>query len=157
MKRRNFLKNLFKGAAVATVAVATGNVAKAITKEEEKEEFEITDLFNQPYSGNTNLYGLKQGSWLEKEMLNALGDKFIPDTKAFTFYYPVSNIYLPIKEKYTKSDFETIINWCKFGSSFDKFCYYGMQDNPELCRMFRDDRKGYYRFDFYGARNLYKF
>ena len=155
MKRRNFLKNLFKGAAVATVAVATGNVAKAITKEE-KEEFEITELFNQPYPGNTNLYCLKRGTWLEKEILNALGDKFIPDTKAFSFYSPVYNIYLPVKDTYTKSDFEAIINWCKFGSPFDKYCYYGMQDNPSLCRMYRDERKGCYKFDFYGARNLYK-
>ena len=73
MKRRNFLKRLFAtgvGAALASVP--------AIAKVKEEETFTLDDMF-EPCDGNKNLFYLKTDSWLESEIRNELGDRFVDE------------------------------------------------------------------------------
>ena len=79
MERRNFLKRLFGigvGAALASVP--------AIAKMKEEETFTIDDMF-EPCDGNKNLFYLKTDSWLESEIRNELGDRFVNE-RYFAYY-----------------------------------------------------------------------
>ena len=114
MERRGFLKGLF-GAGVGIAAMAT---VPAIGKTEE-ETFKIDDIF-EPCDGNGQLFYLKTDSWLEKEIRDILGDKFV-DEKYFSYYLPIYNCYLPIKEEYTKEDFVNLLFVVK-SKHFDYFC-----------------------------------
>lgn len=152
MKRRGFISKLFKTAAVVGVAAATKGVVTAAPREE---EFPIEDLFT-PYSTNADLFLLNNDTWLEKDLMKAFEGR-ITEPNTFTYYNPVYNIYIPIKETYTKADFMPIINWAKYNSKFDTVCFQPGHHGKSmhLCRMFRDKRNGYYKFDFYSSHRLY--
>ena len=145
MERRNFLKRLFGlgvGAALASVP--------AIGKTEE-ETFKIDDIF-EPCDGNEQLFYLKTDSWLEKEIRDILGDKFV-DEKYFSYYLPIYNCYLPIKEEYTKEDFVNLLFVVK-SKHFDYFCDSRGNQGKQYgaVRIFKD-KNGYYKIDMYAARN----
>lgn len=146
MKRRNFLKKLF-GISVGAAAMAT---VPAIAKTED--EYTIDDMF-EACSGNRQMFYLRLDSWIEKEIRNILGDKFV-DHKYFACYYPVFNVYLPIKEKYTKKDFETFFLFVK-SKNFDYFCDSVGNGGRKIgaMRIFKDERNNHYRIDMYQARN----
>ena len=146
MKRRNFIKKLF-GIGVGAAAMAT---VPAIANNDE--EFTIEELFDR-CSGNGQLFYLKTDSWLEDEIKNILGDRFV-DKKYFNFYEPLFNCYLPIKEKYTKKDFENFFLVVK-SKKFDYFCdSVGNGGKPVgALRLFKDDQNGHYRTELYHARN----
>lgn len=146
MERRNFIKKLF-GLSVGAAAIATVPV---IAKN--KEEFTIKELFDR-CGGNGQLLYLKRDSWLEKEIRDILGDRFV-DKKYFNFYEPLFNCYLPIKEKYTKKDFENFFLVVK-SKKFDYFCDYIGNGGKDIgaMRLFKDERNGYYKIDMYHARN----
>ena len=93
MERRNFLKRLFN-VGVGAAALAT---VPAIAKTDKKETFKIEDLFDK-CSGNGQLYYLKPDTWLEQEIRDILGNRFV-DKQYFSCYYPLHNCYLPIKEE----------------------------------------------------------
>ena len=144
MERRNFLKRLFGlgvGAALASVP--------AIGKTEE-ETFKIDDIF-EPCDGNGQLYYLKISSWLENKIRDILDDRFV-DEKYFKYYYPLYNCCLPIKDEYTKKDFENLLMVVK-SKKFDFFCDHVGNHGKQYgaMRIFKDD--GYYRIDMYAARN----
>ena len=151
MKRRNFLKRLFGiGVGVALASVS------AIGKETE-ETFKIDDIF-EPCDGNGKLYFLKTNSWLENKIRDILDDRFV-DEKYFSHYCPLYNCYLPIKDEYTKKDFENLLLVVK-SKKFNFFCDHVGNHGKQYgaMRIFKDD--GYYRIDMYQARNpnnLYDF
>lgn len=146
MKRRNFIKKLF-GIGVGAAAMAT---IPAIANNDE--EFTIEELFDR-CSGNGQLFFLKTDSWIEDEIKNIIGDRFV-DKKYFNFYEPLYNCYLPIKEKYTKKDFENFFLVVK-SKKFDYFCdYVGNGGKPVgALSLIRDDKNGHYRTELYHARN----
>lgn len=149
MKRRNFIKKLF-GIGVGAAAMAT---IPAIANNDE--EFTIEELFDR-CSGNGQLFFLKTDSWIEDEIRNILGDRFV-DVKYFNYYEPLFNCYLPIKEKYTKKDFENFFLVVK-SKKFDYFCdHVGNVGNGGkkigAMRLFKDTKNGYYKIDLYHARN----
>lgn len=146
MKRRNFINKLF-GIGIGAAAMAT---IPAIANNDE--EFTIEELF-ETCSGNGGLYFLKTDSWIEEEIRNILGDRFV-DKKYFNFYEPLFNCYLPIKEKYTKKDFENFFLVVK-SKKFDYFCdYVGNGGKPVgALRLFKDTKNGYYKIDLYHAIN----
>ncbi len=144
MERRGFLKRLF-GASVGIAAMAT---VPAIAKQ--KESFKIDDMF-EPCGGNRQLFYLKTDSWLESEIRDILGDRFV-DEKYFSYYLPILNCYLPIKEEYAKEDFDNLLLVVK-SKKFDFFCDHVGNHGKQYgaMRLFKDD--GYYRIDMYAARN----
>lgn len=146
MERRNFIKKLF-GFSLGAAAMAT---VPAIAKTDD--EYTIDDLFDA-CSGNSELFYLKTDSWIEKEIKSILGDRLV-DEKYFSCYYPVFNCYLPIKEKYTKEDFETFFLFVK-SKNFDYFCdSIGNGGKPfGAMRIFKDERDGHYKIDMFQARN----
>ena len=143
MERRNFLRKLFGISMGAAAVVAVPAIAKT------KDEFTIDDMFDA-CDGNKQLFYLKKDSWLEKEIRDILGDRFV-DEKYFNFYEPLFNCYLPIKEKYTKKDFENLLLVVK-SKKFDYFCD-STGNNGSAMRIFKDEPNGYYRIDMYHARN----
>ena len=146
MERRNFLRKLF-GIGVGAAAMAT---IPAIANNDE--EFTIEELFDR-CSGNGQLYFLKTDSWIEDEIKNILGDRFV-DKNYFNYYEPLFNCYLPIKEKYTKKDFENLFLVVK-SKKFDYFCDYVGNGGKKVgaMRLFKDTKNGYYKIDLYHARN----
>ena len=146
MERRNFLRKLF-GIGVGAAAMAT---IPAIANNDE--EFTIEELFDR-CRGNGQLFYLKEDSWLEKEIRDILGDRFV-DEKYFNFYEPLFNCYLPIKEKYAKKDFENFLLVVK-SKKFDYFCDSIGNKGKKIgaMRIFKDEPNGYYRIDMYHARN----
>ena len=144
MERRNFIKRLFGiGAAAAASSVpALANV---------EERFTIDDMFDQ-VDTNKNLYYLKKYCWLHDELSKIFGDRIV-DRKYFAWYYPISNIYLPIKNSYTEKDFEPILTWAKFQPESDHFCNGYMKEGKGLCRILKYDKQGVYKFDFFWARD----
>ena len=146
MERRNVLRKLF-GIGVGAAAMAT---IPAIANNDE--EFTIEELFDR-CRGNGQLFYLKEYSWLEKEIRDILGDRFV-DEKYFNFYEPLFNCYLPIKEKYAKKDFENFLLVVK-SKKFDYFCDSIGNKGKKIgaMRIFKDEPNGYYRIDMYHARN----
>ena len=146
MKRRNFLKRLFAtgvGAALASVP--------AIAKVKEEETFTLDDMF-EPCDGNKNLFYLKTDSWLESEIRNELGDRFV-DERYFACYYPLFNLFLPVKDTYTRGDFTTLL--LAFNShKFDYFCDCTANHGKKYgaIRIYRKDNN-FYSIDMYQARN----
>ena len=145
MKLQLFSKRLFGiGAAAAASSVpALANV---------EERFTIDDMFEQ-VDTNKNLYYLKKDCWLNNELSKIFGDMVV-DRNYFQYYLPVFNVYIPIKDSYTKKDFETILTWAKYESKdFNYFCNGYMQEEEGLCRIIKEDRKGVYKYTFFSARN----
>jgi len=145
MQRRTFLKKLF-GVSVGAAAMATVPV---LAKKDET--YTIEDLFDR-CEGNGSLYFLKRDSWLNRELIDAMGDRFV-DQKYFSYYEPVYNVYLPIKEKYEKRDFESLFLFLK-SKKFNYFCTQNYKNEEKgvikICQYHNED---YYRIDFYAARN----
>lgn len=150
MKRRGFLSRLFKGAAVVGAAAVTGGLTNSIAKET-LETYDINDLF-WTFDTNKNLYELRNGTWLEEEMIAAMGDKLLLGEDKFSYYNPVYNIYIPIKERYDKRDFEPIITLIK-QKKFEKYAFHYMKGTPVLFRMYRDDRNGVFKPEFFSGRH----
>lgn len=147
MERRNFLKRLFN-VGVGAAALVT---VPAIAKPKDEESFKIDDIF-EPCDGNRQLFYLKGDSWLEQEIRDILGDRFV-DKQYFSCYYPLYNCYLPIKEEYTKEDFENFLITVK-SKKYDYFCDQVGNRGTQYgaMRLFKD-KDGYYRTELYQARN----
>ena len=150
MKRRDFLGKLLKiGTGVAATAVAIPVMGK--NHAEKQETFTIDDAFIQLH-GNSNLYYIKQDSLLNRELMKAIGDHYLPREK-FGCYLPVSHQYVPFKDTYTIEDFRQLIMLledCRQG--FRYFCdgQY-REENVGLMRLFKDEKHGYYKIDLFEA------
>ena len=148
MERRNFLKRLF-GATVGAAALAT---VPGIAKTKEEETFTLDDMF-EPCDGNKNLFYLKTDSWLEGEIRNELGDRFV-DERYFACYYPLFNLFLPVKDRYTRGDFTTLLLALN-SHKFDFFCDSRGNQGKQYgaIRIYRKDNNNFYSIDMYQARN----
>jgi hypothetical protein len=146
MERRNFIKRLFGiGAAAALASVPV------IAKTNSEETFKIDDIF-EPCDGNKQLFYLKTDSWLEKEIRDVLGERFV-DEKYFSYYCPIFNCYLPIKDEYTRKDFEGFLLTVKT-KKYDFFCDHVGNHGKQYgaMRLFKEERDVYYKIDMYQAR-----
>ena len=143
MKRRNFLK-LF-GIGTASMAVP------AFSKPEKNNEFTFEDTFLR-HDGNGNLYYIKKDSLLNQELMKAIGENYLPTDK-FGCYYPVSNQYVPIKEKYTIDDFRQLIMLLEDKrGKFDYFCDGKYKDyETGLIRLIKYRNSKFYRIDLFQA------
>lgn len=147
MERRNFLKKLL-GIGVGAAAMAT---VPALSKPKDEEAFTLEDLFDR-CDGNSSMYFLKEDSWLNNELKNAMGDRYVSHNY-FRYYYPLSNLYLPIKEKYTRKDFEPIFLFVQ-SKKYDYWCsdmHHGKEAG--VMRIIQYGNDNYYHIDFYNCRN----
>lgn len=149
MDRRNFLKKLGIGLGAAAAATVP-SIAK-----ERKEEYTIEDMFVQ-HDGNSNLFYLKEGCWLDDEIKKMLGKRYV-DKKYFSHYLPMYGLPLPMKEKYTKDDFEPFVLLLKEEKKYAYFCDDAFKHKggfgESVLRLFRENKKGYYKFEMFEARN----
>lgn len=146
MERRNFLKRLL-GFGAATVAVSVPLIAK-----ESEETFTIKDIAEQ-LSSNKNLWYLKKDCWLDKELKQILGKRVV-DNKYFNYYNPKRDMLIPIKDRYTKNDFQALLLWAKNEYEFNYYCD-GINKSGEtgLCRFIINRTGNAYYVDFFSARN----
>ena len=146
MQRRNFLKGLF-GAVAATAAASVPMLAK-----KNDNTFTLEDIAFR-CSGNSDLWYLKKGSWLDTELNEILGKRVV-DRKYFSYYDPRRDIRFPAKEKYTREDFMGIILWAKAQYVFNYYCN-GVANGGEagLCRFIFNKRENCYQTEVYSARN----
>lgn len=147
MERRNFLRKLF-GIGVVAAASKVPALAK-----EEPEVFKIEDMFEQPFEGNKNLYYLKEDSWLAKEFSKVAGDRIVSH-KYFQYYEPATELAVPIKEEYTKADFQQILLYPQIHyHKYDYFCRgcVGGKDRG-LFRLTKNEKEGFYFVQFFNAR-----
>ena len=148
MERRNFIKRLF-GIGVGAAALAT---VPGIAKTKEKETFKLEDIFEQ-CDGNKQLFFLKTDSWLEQEIRDILVDKFV-DEKYFSCYDPIFNCYIPVKDEYTRKDFESFLLTVKT-KKYDYFCDQTRNHGKKYGAMYlsKYEKDGYYAINMYQARN----
>ena len=154
MERRNFLKRLF-GAGVGAAALAT---VPGIAKTRKQDAFKIEDVFEQSEE-NENLFFLKCGSWLEKEIVGIVGDGFVGEENFIT-QKPVSNCYIKVKDEYIREDFERFLLTLKANLALRKSDYCHFCDHTEkngkkygAMSIFRMVDDGYYMIRMNVARN----
>lgn len=146
MERRNFLKKLFGIGAVVAVSKVP------VLAKDKSETFKIEDMFEQQ-DGNSALYYLKKDSRLNKDLADVLGDRYV-DTKWFQYYNPQHSLAIPIKEEYTKADFQQILMFPKISyHKSEYFCGHNIRGTEYgLVKLFKDDKNGYYVVEFFSAR-----
>lgn len=145
MKRRDFLRKLFGiGAAVAVSKVP-------VLAKDEPETFKIEDMFEQ-HEGNNRLYYLKKDSWLNKELIKTLGERYLPN-KYFYSYCPATELGLPIKDEYTKADFQQILLYPTLSYHKEQYFCRGIVKGKEtgVMRLYKDERNGVYEVTFFEA------
>ena len=149
MDRRNFLKKLGIGLGAAAAATVP-SIAK-----DKKEEYTIEDMFVQ-HDGNSNLFYLREGCWLDNEIKKVLDKRYV-DKKHFAYYSPMYGLPLPMKDKYVKSDFEPFLLYLKEERKYSFFCDDAFKHKDgfgeSVLRLFRENKKGFYRFEMFEARN----
>lgn len=146
MERRNFLKKLFGG----VVAVTAASVVPSVAKDKE-ETWAIDELFER-CDGNSNLYYIRANSWLNKELIDIMGEQYV-DQHYFSCYLPLYNLYLPVKDKYEKCDFDIIKDWLRH-HKYEHFCSGECKGNDiGVMRIVKEQNGKYYTIDLYCARN----
>lgn len=146
MERRNFLKKLFGGVAAVTAASVVPSVAK-----DKEETWTIDELFER-CDGNDNLYYLREDSWLNKELIDIMGEQYV-DQRYFSYYLPLHNVYLPVKEKYEKRDFDMIKDCLRY-HEYEHFCSRECKGiDIGVMRIFKERNGKYFTINLYGARN----
>ena len=146
MERRGFLKRLF-GLGVGAAAMTVPALAKAA----KGDTFTIEDAFIR-LDGNKDMYYLKKDSLLNKELMKAIGDHYLPKDK-FGCYYPVYKQYVPIKDEYTIEDFRQLIMLLEDARDhFDYFCDGQLREGEAgLVRLIKDRSGKYYKMDLFQA------
>ena len=146
MERRGFLKRLF-GLGVGAAAMTVPALAKAA----KGDTFTIEDAFTR-FDGNKDMYYLKKDSLLNKELMKAIGDHYLPKEK-FGNYLPVWKQYVPVKDEYTIEDFRQLIMYMEDARNhFDYFCDGQTRDgNAGLVRIIKDRQYDYYHIDLFQA------
>ena len=147
MKRREFLRKLF-GISVATAAMTVPGVSKT----KEKDTFTLDEAFVQ-CDGNKDLYYIKKESKLNQELMKAIGDHYLPRNK-FGCYYPLFNVYLPIKDEYCIEDFVQVSLF--LNDSREHFNYFtsGVMKGGEeggLLRLIKDRNGKFFKIDLFQA------
>jgi len=150
MERRNFLKRLL-GLGAATVAASVPIIAK-----ESEETFTIKDIA-EPCSGNKNLWYLKKDCWLDKELKQILGKRVV-DRKYFSYYDTKRDMLIPVKDEYTREDFQALLLWAESEYDFNYYCDGTANGGVEtgLCRFIINRTGNAYTIDFFRARNPVK-
>ncbi len=149
MERRNFIKKIFGlGAAAAVSAVplmGTGRITE--------ETFKIEDIAEQG-TGNKNLWYLKKDSWLNKELSKILGQRVV-ERNYFSYYDPKRDMLIPVKDEYTREDFQVLLLWAESEYDFNYYCDGTANGGVEtgLCRFIINRTGNAYTVDFFRARN----
>lgn len=149
MERRNFIKRIFGlGAAAAVSAVplmGTGRITE--------ETFKIEDIAEQG-TGNKNLWYLKKDSWLNKELSKILGQRVV-ERNYFSYYDPKRDMLIPVKDEYTREDFQVLLLWAESEYDFNYYCDGTANGGVEtgLCRFIINRTGNAYTVDFFRARN----
>lgn len=143
MKRRSFLKLFGIGAASITIP--------SLSNTDKKQTFTIDEAFLN-CSGNDNLLYIKKDSLLNRELMKAIGNHYLPRDK-FGCYYPAFNQYIPIKDEYSVDDFSQLIMLLKDKrEKFDYFCDGQIMDgNVGLIRLIKDRSGKFYKIDLFQA------
>lgn len=146
MQRRNFLKSLFGFSALAAATMVGAKPLKDDTFAWDDVTFLCT--------GNKDLFYIRKDSWLNQELEKIMGDRVV-DRKYFSYYEPKRDILIPVKDRYTKEDFNGILLWAKSLYPFNYYCNGTGNGGIEtgLCRFIRDNRHGMYEVEFFSARN----
>lgn len=150
MQRRNFLGKLLKiGAGITAAAVVTPVMGKTLA--EKNETFTLEDAFI-PCDGNSDMYYLKKDSLLNRELMKALGERYLPKDK-FGNYSPIWEQYVPIKDEYTIEDFRQLIMLIEdAGNRFRYYCDGQLRDaEVGLMRMIKDRKGKFYKMDLFEA------
>ena len=133
-------------------AAAAAATIPALGKKNE-DTFTIEDIAEQ-CNGNKNLWYLKKGCWLDNELKKILGNKVV-DRKYFSYYDPKREMLIPVKDEYTKNDFQALLLWAESGNAFNYYCA-GVADGgveAGLCRFIVNRNGNAYHVDFFAARN----
>lgn len=149
MERRNFIKKIFGlGAAAAVSAVPLMGTGRTT-----EETFKIEDMAAQ-CPGNKNLWYLKKDSWLNKELSKILGRRVV-DRKYFSYYDPKRDMLIPVKNEYTRDDFQALLLWAESEYDFNYFCDGTENGGVEtgLCRFILNRTGNAYTVEFFSARN----
>lgn len=146
MERRGFLKRLF-GIGVGAAALSVPVIAKAA----KKDTFTLDEVFMR-HDGNKNLFYIRKDSVLNRELMKAIGDHYLPKEK-FGCYYPVYNQFIPVKDEYTIEDFRQLIMLLEDRKAhFDYFCDGNTREgNAGLIRLIKDMKGNFYKIDLFQA------
>lgn len=145
MDRRSFIKGLIHG---VFIALATTTIPIVATQS--KNEFCVHSLFDKDHGDSGHLI-LKSGCWLDNALKDELGKRVV-DRVHFKFNYPLQNMYLPIKEHYTKDDFASLLAWARAQRDFGMYFCNG-SFGAGLCELHEDPKKGVYAINFFAANN----
>lgn len=148
MERRNFLKRLFGTAVAVTAVAAVPSLAKKSSG-----TFKIEDIAEQ-CTGNKDLWYLKKGCWLDNELKKILGNRVV-DRKYFSYYNPKRDMLIPVKDEYTKEDFQALLLFAEDEYDFNYYCAGTANGGIEtgLCRFIINRTGNAYIVDFFSARN----
>lgn len=138
MKRSDFLKSIFGAAAV----VALPNQLHAI---KEEKEYSFDELF-KVHDRNKNLIYPIPNTLIYNTIKEKIGLKRILENKYFHYYLGVHDVIIPVKEKYTISDFTPFILCLK--SYYKKDDSFAETEKGSFFRMI-DDNDGTMHFDLF--------
>ncbi len=130
MKRSDFFKSLLGVVAITAIP----NQSKAV---ETEKEFSFDELFHRPYNNNILLYP-RPNTFIYNKIKESIGKERILECRNFHYYLGVNDVIIPVKEKYTLSDFSPFIlclkSYYRRNNSFaetEKGSFFRMIDNKD--------------------------
>lgn len=151
MKRSEFFKSVFGAIAITAIPFsAIPNQSKAIEKEK---EFSFDELFHRPYNNNMLCYP-KPDTFIYNKIKESIGKERILGCKCFHYYLGVHDVLIPVKEKYTLSDFSPFILCLKSYHKRDRS--FSETEKGSFFRMI-DEKDGTMHFDLFigGIKSQY--
>lgn len=128
MKRSDFFKSIFGAAAVA----ALPSQLQAV---ESEREYSFDEIFHQPYN-NQDLFYPIPNTFIYNKIKELIGLDRILEGKYFTSYLGFNSNLLPIKGKYSTTDFLPFV--LAANSYYQKNCSFAETEQGVFFRMFRE-------------------
>jgi len=128
MKRSDFFKSIFGAAAV----VALPNQLHAV---ESEKEYSFNEIF-EIHKGNEKLIYPKRDCEIYQKIKELIGNERILEEKYFTCYLPFRYNFIPVKDKYSISDFMPFILCAK--SYYQKHWNFSEHEKGVFFRMFKE-------------------